>query len=170
MTDPQAAWLAGFIDGEGSLMISRRSRSKCTEWSALLAVSNTDMRLIDRCRLLASGGVIAHVDMTNRGNAKDAYIWTLKGPRLTAVLDAILPHLVAKRRQAELLIEIRRGTRNGARRGRPWGQGTVLSEAQQARRQEIRDEVRRLNQRGRGAAKPDYCRMAARRTAQLGLL
>ncbi len=61
MNEIEAAWLAGFLDGEGSFMITRGWHNGCAAptYDAAVAATNTDRSLIDRCKQLAGGKIVA---------------------------------------------------------------------------------------------------------------
>lgn len=143
MQASDSAWLAGFLDGEGSFMIWRRQRGGYDSWSAAVAVTSTDDRLLLRCMAIAGGKLSALVQP--KGNAKPARIWTVMGKRLTLLLEAVLPHLVGKREQAEIVLTLRRETRAGAL---PGNEGVRTDHEKNARREIMRLAVRALNHRG----------------------
>ena len=79
---------------------------------------------------------------------KQQWLWHLYGPTVETVLVAVLPYLVIKREQAELLIEYRRTMLpRGAQRG--WKKNAQsLSEQTLSRRDALSGQLRVLNKRG----------------------
>lgn len=96
MEATDAAWTAGIIDGEGSLLVHR---SGLRPPSARLAVGNTDERMIGRLRDLWGGPVYDW--QPPQPKRKHMYRWAVSGHRLGVVLRAVLPYLVTKRERAE---------------------------------------------------------------------
>lgn len=155
MTAEEAAWLAGFLDGEGSFQIwhvsSKRDRH-VRSTSVGISVSQAAPR-DDILRELAArhgGSVSSHG--TERRNAKHnaSFRWLLTGPRAADLCRAMLPYLRLKRRQAELVIEhqaTKAPSHVGARRGRPRAELRVPPEIM-ARRDAQMAELRTLNARG----------------------
>ena len=158
MTPTEAAWLAGFLDGEGSFMVTRSFRKTCAAptYIAVVAAANTDIRLVERCKTLAGGCIVGIKSKSDRW--KDAYHWTLKGVGVGPVLVEIIPYLVSKKRQAELLLHLRSLTRIGSPPGRNSTRKT-LEEVDQ--RTSVYIAVRDLNKRG--PRNPTYAAMSERR-------
>ena len=79
---------------------------------------------------------------------KPQWLWHLYGPSVETVLVAVLPYLVIKHEQAELLIEFRRTMLpRGAQRG--WKKNAQsLSEHTLTRRDVMKDRLTVLNKRG----------------------
>jgi hypothetical protein len=101
VTVAELAYLAGIIDGEGC--IGLRLPGPSVTPSVRIEVTNTDRRLIswlsDRFGGYSSGPV-------RPTNSKLAYRWTLaKRDDVRSLLEAMLPYLVIKDRQASLALE-----------------------------------------------------------------
>lgn len=105
----QRIYLAGLIDGEGTVTISvRKSKSKPgvmgSPLTPLIIITNTNKELIDHLRTTLHGSTLKTQHRT--GHCKD--VWALQVARLLdvkALLEQITPYLFLKRRQAELLLE-----------------------------------------------------------------
>lgn len=134
MLETEAAWLAGIIDGEGCISLFRRS----TYYVPAVKISNTNEKLINKCKQILDDADIQYCvrysDRGERKNAKPAWELTLESrPRVIAVLNLVLPYLVAKTEQAELVLD--------------WcSEGKRSPEATKA---DYIDNIRVLNQRGR---------------------
>lgn len=155
----EAAWLAGFIDGEGCLQIQmtnskrdRHVRSTTCTISISQAEPRTDVLYWLRDRI--GGTVNSHGTHLRNPKHNKSYSWSISGANVSAVCDAILPYLKLKKRQAELLIENQAtklsshmGTRKGTKRDslRITPEIISLREAQHA-------ELKALNKRGVGSA------------------
>lgn len=118
--DPEAqlffAWLAGFIDGEGTLSIARKmptpkNRSYHIQYRSFLAIPSTDKFVIQHIKDTLdkmsgeSFGNISYYQSKNP-NAKGAFTFNVtKYKQLAQVVVAIKPYLQIKRFQAELILE-----------------------------------------------------------------
>ncbi len=105
LTDFEKGYLCGVIDGEGSLSISyqREAGRYKARHTPHLTICNTDLRLLEKCNRLLSGyGRLSDYSIKN-GKCSTLTISRLN--ELKIVLDAITDGLVAKRKQAELLLE-----------------------------------------------------------------
>jgi hypothetical protein len=155
MTEIDAAWLAGFLDGEGSFMVTRYLSKGCIAptYDAVISAGNTDVRLVEKCRDLA-GGKIAATTAKNPMH-RNAYVWQLKGPHVAEVATAVLPFLVSKRAQALVVLELRSITRLGSPKGR---NSTRKTPEEVAARATLYERCKALNTRG--SANPEYAQLA----------
>lgn len=107
-----AAYMAGILDGEGSLTIGNYSCSKVTgdkHFQVNIAVSSTDSVLIDWIYDTFGGfrGIYSPKQMSRNGR-KQVYRWQCSSDRLLHICEITLPYLLIKKRQAEILIEMRK--------------------------------------------------------------
>jgi len=107
---PQAAWLAGFIDGDGCISLSSNGRG--TKMPELCAVS-CDREILEHIKSLVGGSI------TNKPrykeNCRPAWSWSIKSSnRVIAILEDIYPYIKCefKRKRAHLIIEQWRGITN----------------------------------------------------------
>lgn len=124
VADVEIGWLAGVIDGEGSLTLARRSDSHA--YHAWLTITNTYLPLLERamsiCRRLGAERVYLHNNDNRHLKAGAAqkrpcyriYVGTLPG--ICLILRAVLPQLTAKRVQADLILEYAAGRSAAARK------------------------------------------------------
>jgi hypothetical protein len=102
MAPTEAAWLAGFLDGEGSLTHYRSGRNgKYRSW--ILSITNTHKGSLDYCQLVTGVGV---VKLKRRNNIpahwKVSYQWQITAQReIVDILKQLQPFLVIKREKAE---------------------------------------------------------------------
>lgn len=101
-----AAYLAGLMDGEGSVMLYRRKKDAAG--SALrIAIANTNMILIDWCLSKTGvGNVLTKLGANERH--KTGYQWIANAQAAASVLVQIRPYLTIKAAQADLGIEFQR--------------------------------------------------------------
>lgn len=107
-TVAQAAYLAGIIDGEGSISLQfskPRKKGYTGGFSPCVRVSNTDRKMIDFLERMWPRTAVAKLSL--RANEKHKPIWDLmvrsiEGCRI--VLERVLPYLITKREHAKLLL------------------------------------------------------------------
>lgn len=141
------AYLAGILDGEGCLRITRqrlrkRPNDSPRHWPTVF-VGNTSRALAEfLCR--GFGGSIYLRDATSKKRA--VFVWQLTTrSSVLAILTAVRPFLIVKSAQADLLIEFITDFRLPTGRGRGGGRGRYLDPVELARRERIYEQVRNLN-------------------------
>jgi hypothetical protein len=103
MNKTERAWLAGIIDGEGSISIS--DHRKKGRWFRLdLDVGMTHRETIYRIQTLTGRG---NIDLREpkKEEHSQCWIWRVSGPDAQAILKEIKPYLVTKRDHAETALE-----------------------------------------------------------------
>lgn len=147
MSDVEAAYIAGLIDGEGTISlrarVHNRKRSHC--FFPIVCMSSTTECLIDAVLRMTGNGGVQKVD--GGGKVRTQYKWSLSPNQIRHVLPQIVPYLVEKRRRAILLIEyleLVEGTGGGVR-------GTKDEDIPKVAA--IYAELATLNQRGDSKAK-----------------
>lgn len=112
------AYIAGIIDGEGSIMLLNQGKGRSRRPE--VSVGMTDENVIDEL-VASAGGFKRAVNSTGR---KDMYYWRCSGGKALDLLKRVRPHLVIERRQklADIVLaycEPKRGLRGpGARNAR----------------------------------------------------
>lgn len=107
MTNLQIAYLAGIIDGEGSIgLYSKRPSDKDRHYVTLqLSVVNTSKPLM---KWLSANVPVGNVGRKAgpKTNHKEIFHWTASSSKAVEVLRLVLPYLVVKKAQAEVVIEL----------------------------------------------------------------
>lgn len=110
-TPTQAAYMAGIMDGEGCFYIGNYSGNRKNgdkHFQTVIAVSSTDNSLINWLFEVFGGGKSKYTPRQMAKNCrKQVYRWQATSHRLLHICQIILPYLVIKKRQAEIMIEIR---------------------------------------------------------------
>jgi hypothetical protein len=110
-TIAQIAYLAGIIDGEGSIYIgnfSSNTKSGAKYYQTNMEVTNSAKLLIDFLKNTFGGLVIEYTEKQSPKNARKTYWrWIATGERLTHLCELILPYLTAKKRQCEIMLQMR---------------------------------------------------------------
>jgi len=105
-------WLAGLIDGEGTITVERLRRRKNNNinYRPLIVINNTSLELIQKVREVCSCGTISlHSPsyMKRFPQKRTVYSIKIKGSfNVSAILKQIYPYLIVKRKQAEIVLKI----------------------------------------------------------------
>ena len=99
------AWAAGFIDGEGSILFTRRS-GRTRDFSMKLQAVNTNIKSLERLKDLFGGSIHSlHNEKKAYGkNWKPSWIWSCSHRKAEETIRALLPFLLIKREQADLAL------------------------------------------------------------------
>ena len=142
-TVAERAYLAGIVDGEGSIQVRLRGVKGGTalrpgQFTLVVQVVNTSKPLIDW--LVATwGGAVGFSPENREENRKGKYTWTIAANNALALLDEIMEFMVIKRRQCVL-----------GRRFQRWAQGAGRPRTEKIERLHLRfySEMKKLNHRG----------------------
>ena len=144
---PSPAYLAGFIEAEGCLMIAKTTDRTYhrTRYVARICVSNTKKSVIEELQR-AYGGILADKP-PQRAGWKRGYllIWTVG--MIERVLDAAGPYLISKRGQAMVMTEFIRHVKGTPRALRHKGSADLPGEVLAVRAGLYR-RMRELNAKG----------------------
>lgn len=127
------AYMAGLVDGEGSIGIMMTPRSQAITQLTIKMCCEDTIEWVAQ----TFGGNIEHIASKVEGHS-DCWRWRANGARAAEILVAIEPYMVTKRYRACLFIEFVGDTR---------GQGKRPSPALKQRRVEILEEYDYLRQR-----------------------
>ena len=98
MSDPEAAYLAGLIEGEGTVMLYRRGRGAAIR----LTVANTHAGLLEWCSTATGVGAVTWKAPRNPAKHKPGGWWFANADAAVSILEQIEPYLIIKRRQSEV--------------------------------------------------------------------
>ena len=111
-------WFAGMIDGDGSILNAYFGQRKCRTLKPILKVSLTHILTIDYLRTQLGVGSLCGGG--GKGNKRPVKTIRLMAEKQHEILPQIIPHLVLKREQAELalqIVQLRRTLSSGVRQG-----------------------------------------------------
>jgi len=115
MEEWKIIYLAGIIDGEGSISILKQKNRKNCSYSLFLAVNNTDKRLVDWLKENFNGNYCVAEEKDNQSRM---YNWRLyKQNDIINLLKRIKPYSVIKQEQIDLAIRFNEETQWGAGKG-----------------------------------------------------
>ena len=145
LSTEQLAYLAGLIDGEGALMIVRMGGPRRVYPTIVIAM--THRGVIEWVSALLGLGTVKlnnHTNLARGRNCKPQYKVSIHGARAMRLCAALLPYFKVKADQARVLLRFPPDARLGP--------GAGLSAENVALREALRQEIRRLNHRGKDAA------------------
>lgn len=148
-----AAWAAGFLDGEGCFKISKappRGYNRFPSYTIGVNAVQVDPAPLEYLRLLF-GGSFHRRSYVHRERQAQSYIWQSSSRVALAVIDVVRPYLRVKGRQADLLRELYATT---GRQGRRTDVSVI------AQREGLYRAAKELNRRGvpKGATAPNLQR------------
>lgn len=119
-TAVQAAYLAGIIDGEGSICISKSigKGGRSTVYQPIIGVSNTAKGLIDWLHDTFGGTRTEYTPKQTPKNArKHVWRWQVTGEDITYILKLIHPFSTIKIDEIEIMLEMRATYVNRSEKG-----------------------------------------------------
>ena len=141
MIETELAYLAGIIDGEGTLGVSKHKKERGHHYP-YLTIANTSFALIQLVhKLIGEGSVYEY--KSRQPKWKASYEFALRGNGLRRFLPLIQEFLFLKRRQAELVSEMLRLT------NRKDPTYVYKDPKRLERREEIIEELHALNLKGK---------------------
>lgn len=100
----EAAYLAGIIDGEGSISMGRNSRKTRWRWRIIIIVVNCNRKLIEWLHKEWGGSVLFDID---KGlNRRPQHRWVVTSNAARRVISAAMPFLIIKRERAGWATEV----------------------------------------------------------------
>lgn len=148
------AYLAGLIDGEGSFVIqktsvekiAKSSRSKTPKYLAYFCIGMVDKEPLDLIKDTIGMGKVYEERVPNRRS-----IWRIRfAGRITLMpfIRQLLPYLIVKKKQAELLLNF---CENWVTPDNEGGKRKLVSDEELQRREEAYLKMRKLNAVGAAA-------------------
>jgi len=126
-----AAYIAGFLDGEGSIFLTSRKNKA----SLRISATNTDKNVLDWIIEKIGVGVV-HAGRKESDKNRKTWMFILNGEAAETLLKQLLPYLIVKKEQAQLAIETQERLRVPALNAdRTWQQEYII-------------KMKLLNQRG----------------------
>ena len=143
MNNSDLAYMAGIVDGEGSVNISYRRKKKYGDTQARvgLFVYNSDVRLLKWIQKRFHGSV--HVYAARQPTWKPFGAWHASDLATMRVLELVLPFLVIKKDQAKIAIRFQK-TKLPASLGRKNGVSISVAKL----RRNLMVKLKKLNKRG----------------------
>lgn len=105
MIETEKAYIAGIIDGEGSIMLQRIHSNEFH--SPCVSIASTTLELLEFIKLTIGKGSIIKKKNYNESLHKDCYSYVLRRNDAINLLIEISPYLIinSKKQRADLIIE-----------------------------------------------------------------
>ena len=105
MKECEKAYIAGIIDGEGSIMLQKFHKNEYP--SPCVSVASTTLELLKWIKKTVGNGVIKHKKNYNIDKHKDCYSYVIKYDMAIKLLNEIYPYLIieVKKRRAEMILK-----------------------------------------------------------------
>ncbi len=102
VNDREAAWLAGFIDGEGTICMTSHGTRKGK--APFVGAYNTDMALVQKCLIISGTGRIFTRENNSKSllkpyKVKPIHKWHATYRQALKVVQAIYPYLVSEKKR-----------------------------------------------------------------------
>lgn len=147
ISNEDLAYIAGFVDGEGTISILRYYKSQKStykskrrmDWRAFIGISNTNKDILDWIMLTVGAGNISK-SLRHEGY-KIVWKYSLSGSNAILFVKVLLPYLKIKRTNALILIEL----------GKTLATSYIprkTPECIMAKREELTNQIQFLNKRG----------------------
>ena len=102
MSEPEAAYLAGLIDGEGTVTLTRRE--KTAQRTLTITIANTERNLLEYPMGIIGAGVISS-KRTQKKHHTPSFVYRITGRQALSVLQKIVPYLRSyKKHRAEFVL------------------------------------------------------------------
>lgn len=104
MTETEKAYIAGIIDGEGSIMLIRFHSNQLP--SPCISISSATIELLEWIKTKVNAGSIKNKKNYKPNKHKDSFTYELKYNKAFDLLNDIYPYLIikAKKKKAELIL------------------------------------------------------------------
>lgn len=110
LTEEEKAYLAGIIDGEGSITISVSTDLSMTRkkvFRPMITITNTYLDLVSWILEKTGLGKIAIVKKNKKFlHHKQAYRWTAWSQQANQIIENIYPYLIVKKKQADIFFQM----------------------------------------------------------------
>ena len=105
MTETEKSYIAGIIDGEGSIMLQRIHKNEFP--CPCISVASTSLELLSCLKKTIGKGMIVSKKNYNPEAHKDCYSYVLRRNDAIKLIEEIYPYLVidSKKKRAKLIIE-----------------------------------------------------------------
>lgn len=105
MTETEKAYIAGIIDGEGSIMLQKIHSNEFP--SPCISIASTTLELLDFIKVTIGKGYITKKKNYKESLHKDCYSYVLRRNDAINLLIEIYPYLIinSKKQRANLIIE-----------------------------------------------------------------
>ena len=101
MVEIEKAYIAGLVDGEGSVTLSRKHRNETP--SPEVSIANNNLQLLDWVKNVVGAGKIT-TKSKNKAHHAQSYTWSIRDNKAICFLNEIKDYLIVKKQQSWLII------------------------------------------------------------------
>jgi len=109
LTEPEKAWLACAIDGEGSIIFNPDKRDKRNHLTRVIVVYNTDKAFIEHFAILVDAKIYVHdpkkIGKAHIGSKLRYEVYVSGKNRILELLEQIKGYLIIKKEKAQQVID-----------------------------------------------------------------
>lgn len=107
MEEVEKAWMAGLVDGEGTITIARnKAKGRNRDlFRPILCITNSSLELLQRCKAATNFGGI-YKQKKQASHYRQVYRWRVSDSNAVSTIMEIKPYLIAKKRQAEVVCSL----------------------------------------------------------------
>lgn len=134
MKEVEKAYIAGIVDGEGTVTLTKHHRNETPTPRVLIA--NNDLRLLTWIKERVGGNITAKKKY--KAHHHNSYVWNVCQDRAIRFLNSIKKFLIVKKQQAELITTEYKAVTHRAGKYSP---------AMLAKKYRLVKKIRKLNQR-----------------------
>jgi hypothetical protein len=103
MTNTELAYVAGLIDGEGTIGFGRKAKEDIATYALRLRIGMSDENAIRWLQRTSGFGSVTSRDLAKR-RRQTHWVWSVFSNQAANVLREALPYLLVKKQQAEIAI------------------------------------------------------------------
>ena len=107
MTDVEIGYMAGLLDGEGSVSIKKYTSPRGHNWYYAIEIQiyNNHRPVLEWIQLRFPGEVFSRKARANK-NQKPSFVWRAWGQNAAGILRFLKPHLVIKSQHADAALSL----------------------------------------------------------------
>ena len=108
MSPTEAAYFAGFVDGEGTIGVYRALRKENRSgyrYQPTLSVANTNYPALETLQRMCGNGRISQTNKLHNEHHKMGFRLQFSSDQIRLILPQLVPYLVIKKSQAEYVLE-----------------------------------------------------------------
>lgn len=108
LTKEEAAYIAGLVDGEGTISISKNKNNSPGSYSIVLRIYNSNIDMLNFVKEKTELGSVKPNQLTKKWegrNFKQVFKWQIFANDMRTFLPQIIPYLISKKEIAKLVLE-----------------------------------------------------------------
>ncbi len=143
LTPTQKAYIAGFLDADGSISIEgRTTRKGWQHWALRLVFYNCNLEVLEKIKKWVGIGSITERNRSSKWNI--SRMLRIQGISAVNLLKQIKPYLIVKKKQAEIAIKFSKTFSDENLEGSSWRGGRKLKQKTIEKRTELKKELQSL--------------------------